>query len=136
MTPSKPYFVRAVYDWVIDNDCTPFVAVNANMPSVDVPREHVEDGQITLNLAPSAITHLHMDNHLIQFSARFGGVARNISVPIGAVLGIYAKENGQGMAFPDADEYQEDNGLHADTDPNPEPQPPRPSGRPSLKVVK
>ena len=132
MTPSKPYFLRAVYEWIIDNDCTPFVAVNAEMPAVEVPLEHVEDGQITLNLSPTAIANLHMDNHLVQFSARFGGVSRDICVPINAVLGIYAKENGQGMAFPENEEFYEEN----DADLEPDPEPPRPSGRPSLKVVK
>ncbi len=132
MTPSKPYFLRAVYEWIIDNDCTPFLAVNAEVPSVEVPQEHVEDGQITLNLSPSAIADLHMDNHLIQFSARFGGVSRSIVVPINAVVGIYAKENGQGMAFPEVDEYYEE----IDTEFDPDPNPPKPSGRPSLKVVK
>lgn len=132
MTPTKPYFLRAVYEWIVDNDCTPFVAVNAEMPSVIVPREHIEDGQITLNMSPSAIVNLHMDNHLIQFEARFGGVSRTISVPVGAVLGIYARENGQGMAFPDAEEHFE----QLDVDNEPKPEPPRPGRKPSLKVVK
>ena len=132
MTPSKPYFLRAVYEWIVDNDCTPFLAVNATLPSVEVPQEHVEDGQITLNLSPTAIVGLHIDNHLIQFSARFGGVARNISVPVGAVMGIYARENGQGMAFPEAEEFYEEDS----SDNDPDPQPPKPSGKPSLKVVK
>lgn len=132
MTPTKPYFLRAVYEWIVDNGCTPFVAVNATMPSVIVPREHVQDGQITLNLSPTAIVNLRMDNHQIQFEARFGGVSRSISVPVSAVLGIYAKENGQGMAFPDAEEYFEN--TQSRTEPDPEP--PRPGGKPSLKVVK
>ena len=131
MTPTRPYFLRAVYEWILDNDCTPYLAVNATLPSVEVPPEHIEDGQITLNLSPSAIVGLTMDNYGVQFSARFSGVARNISVPIAAVIGIYAKENGQGMAFPE----EEFASIDDETDP-PEPTSPPPAGKPQLKVVK
>lgn len=122
--------MRAVYEWIVDNDCTPYLAVNTTVPAVEVPTEHIVDGKIILNLSPAAIANLLISNESIQFSARFAGVARNIHVPMRAILGIYAKENGQGMAFPE-DEYVdgEDNNQEP-------PEPPRPSGRPSLKVVK
>lgn len=130
MTPTRPYFVRAVYDWILDNNCTPYIAVNALLPGVQVPLEHVIDGKIILNLETTAIADLNMTNEAIEFSARFAGVARVIYIPMVAVLGVYAKENGQGMAFT-IEEYE-----HEDSD---EPEPPKPSrstGRPSLKVVK
>jgi stringent starvation protein B len=112
MTPSRPYFLRAVFDWLLDNGCTPFLAVNADFPAVEVPAEFIEDGQITLNISPSAVANFHMDNEFIMFNARFSGVSRSITVPIGAVLGIFAKENGQGMAFPDEPAYLD--GVEAD----------------------
>lgn len=131
MTPTRPYFLRAVYQWIVDNDCTPFLAVDAQLPGVNVPQEFVEDGQITLNLAPSAIAYLQMENSHIEFSARFSGTPRNIYIPMAAVLGIYARENGQGMAFPE--EYDD---LPPSDDEGPEPpEPPKP-GRPNLTVVK
>ena len=128
MTPTRPYFLRAVYEWIVDNDCTPYMAVNATIPSVQVPSEHVVDGKIILNLSPGAIANLHISNESVEFGARFSGVARNIFVPMSAVLGVYAKENGQGMAFP-LDEYD-------DVIVEPDPEPPKPTGRPTLKVVK
>ncbi|CBL44240.1 Stringent starvation protein B [gamma proteobacterium HdN1] len=99
MTSMRPYFVRAIYEWILDNQFTPYLLVNAMLPSVQVPTEHVRDGRIILNLAPSAIRGLVMDNDRVEFSARFGGVARTLYLPISAVLAIYAKENGRGMFF-------------------------------------
>ncbi len=130
MTPSRPYFIRAVYEWILDNDLTPYLLVNANYPMVQVPTEFVSEGKIILNLMPSAIRNLHMGNDELEFSARFGGKARNVYVPIGAILAVYAKENGKGMFF-DENEMPppDDNGGGDDT-------PPKPSGKPSLKVVK
>lgn len=131
MTPTRPYFLRAVYQWILDNNCTPFLAVNAQLPGVSVPVEYVEDGQITLNISPSAVAYLQLENTHVEFNARFGGTPRNIYVPMAAVLGIYARENGQGMAFPD--EYDGD--IEEEYEPDEEPEPPKP-GRPQLKVVK
>lgn len=130
--------MRAVYEWIVDNDCTPFLVADVEAPNIVVPMEHAENGQIVLNISPSAVAGLQMDNDWVQFSARFGGVARQISVPVSAVLGIYAKENSQGMAFPDDSEY-EDVLLEESDDNDPEP-PKSPSGggngRAHLKVVK
>lgn len=142
MNSSRPYLVRALYEWIVDNDCTPHMLVNAEYPAVQVPQGFASDGQIVLNVSPNAVRHLHMDNEAVSFEGRFGGVAHTLYVPAGAILGIYARENGQGMVFElepplmeDGD--LEDEGVEPDDDGPPSGgQPPRPSGRPSLKVVK
>lgn len=102
--PTRPYLVRAIYEWAQDNGFTPYLLVNADEPNVNVPRQHVKDGQIVLNIAMHAVQHLHIENDAIHFSARFGGVPINIFVPMRSVLGLYARENGQGLFF-DPQEY-------------------------------
>lgn len=129
MTSNRPYLIRALYDWLVDNGQTPYLLVNAEHSGTVVPGKFVEDGRIVLNIDPSAVSSLELGNEWITFSARFGGVAEEILVPPAAVQGIYAKENGQGMLFPDEDAV---NGEGPDDDPEPN----KPSGRPSLKVVK
>lgn len=129
MTPSKPYFLRAVYEWVNDNRMTAHLLVNADAKGVDVPRQYVQDGRIVLNISPGAVHGLMMSNEDVTFSARFGGTPLQIHVPVYAILAIYAKENGQGMFFDD------------EHDPEPEPEVPgedaaKPAQRPSLRVVK
>jgi stringent starvation protein B len=99
MTSSRPYLMRALYEWIVDNGCTPYVVVNASRDDVQVPQSYVKDSQIVLNVAPSAVMAFHLDNTAMQFNARFGGVSMQIYVPMSAVLGIYARENGQGMVF-------------------------------------
>jgi stringent starvation protein B len=99
MTSNRPYLIRAYYDWIVENECTPYLAVDAFFPGVEVPQEHVDDGQIVLNLTPRAITELVMNNTEISFSTRFGGVPSDIRLPVQSVMGIYARENGQGMIF-------------------------------------
>lgn len=142
MNSSRPYLVRALYEWIVDNDCTPHILVNAEYRAVQVPEGFATDGQIVLNVSPTAVRHLHMDNEAVSFEGRFSGVAHTLYVPVGAIMGIYARENGQGMVFDpevpslDDDELDmEEEGLDGDQPP-PGGQPPRPSGRPSLKVVK
>lgn len=131
MTSSRPYMIRALYEWIVDNGCTPYLLVDAHGPGVEVPQEHVnKDGQIVLNINPTAVKDLFIGLDKIQFNARFGGIPTDLVIPCGAVLGIYARENGQGMVF--------------EPDPNPQPPTPDPepdskdSGgkRPNLKVVK
>ena len=134
MNSSRPYLIRALYEWIVDNDCTPHLLVNAEFAGVQVPPGFASDGQIVLNVSPSAVRHLHMDNEAVSFEGRFGGIAHSLYVPAVVVLAIYARENGQGMVFDletpmAADEAPEDQGP-------PDDEPPRPSGRPSLKVVK
>jgi stringent starvation protein B len=95
---TKPYLIRALYEWCTDNGYTPYIAVKVQ-GSVSVPMEFVRNGDIVLNIAFTATSGLHMDNDAISFKARFGGVPRDIYVPISAIAAIYASENGQGMAF-------------------------------------
>ncbi len=136
MNSSRPYLLRALYEWIVDNDCTPHMLVNVEFPEVRVPAGYASDGQIVLNVSPSAVRHLHMDNDAVSFEGRFGGVAHSLFIPSGAVMAIYARENGQGMVFEvdapeagDLDDDPQDDGPTGG-------EPPKPSGRPSLKVVK
>ncbi|KIF59995.1 peptidase [Pseudomonas fluorescens] len=137
MNSSRPYLVRALYEWIVDNDCTPHMLVNSEYPAVQVPQGFASDGQIVLNISPSAVRHLHMDNDVVTFEGRFGGVPHSLYVPISAILGIYARENGQGMVFDLELPMDDEEDIDPDDDsPPPSSEPPRPSGRPSLKVVK
>lgn len=99
MTSNKPYLIRAIYDWIVDNDLTPYILVNANYPSVQVPQEHVSGGEIVLNISPKACRGLHLENDRIVFTTRFSGQSVQIFVVPNAILAIYAKENGRGMEF-------------------------------------
>ena len=99
MSSSRPHIVRALYDWIIENGCTPYILVNAFADDVEVPQEHVKDGQIILNISPSAVQSLFIRSEAIDFDGRFAGIPKRVYVPISAVMGIYAKENGQGMVF-------------------------------------
>jgi stringent starvation protein B len=130
MTSNRPYLIRALYDWLVDNGQTPYLLVNAEHSGTVVPRAFVEDGRIVLNIDPTAVKDLELGNEWISFSARFSGVAEDILVPPTAVQGIYAKENGQGMLFPD------EGSKEGEGPDEPEPDPSRPGGRPTLKVVK
>ena len=105
MTSNKPYLIRAIYDWIVDNDFTPYLLVSAEHPSVEVPEEHVSGGRIVLNISPKACRGLHLDNDKILFTARFSGKSTQILLVPGAVLAIYAKENGRGMEF--GEEYDD-----------------------------
>ncbi len=100
MTSSRPYLLRALYEWIVDNDHIPYIVVDARQPGVVVPPEHVKDGQITLNIAPHAVQGLSLGNAEVRFSARFSGRAFTVSAPVQAVLAIYDRETGQGMGFP------------------------------------
>jgi stringent starvation protein B len=130
VTPSKPYVIRAIYDWIVDNNCTPHLLVDAESEGVEVPQDYVTDGQIVLNVSPSAVVNLQLSNESVSFSGRFGGVPVDIVVPVEGVVGIYARENGQGMIF------DEESDLDFDPEP-PETDPTPPSSdRPSLRLVK
>ena len=132
MTSNRPYLIRALYDWIVDNGLTPHLLVQATAERVQVPQQFVQDGRIVLNVGPTAVRALRLGNELIEFNARFGGTAMDVMFPPGSVLGIYARENGRGMLFPDDDSNSDEPGS-PDDEPSP-PQPPR--ERPSLKVVK
>jgi stringent starvation protein B len=128
MTPSRPYIMRALYEWIVDNDCTPYVLVDATSADVMVPQQFVKDGQIVLNISPGAVMDLNIGNDALAFNGRFGGVATDIYVPIIAVVGIYARENGQGMVFEPEESTEPPD--------EPPPDPIKPDSRPSLKIVK
>ena len=137
MTPTTPYLLRAIYEWCVDNGFTPYVAVRVN-EHTRVPMEHVRNGEIVLNVSADATRNLTLGNDLIQFSARFSGVSRELSIPIDAVTGIFAKENGQGLAFPQTEAAAEPVGEEAAAPapaPDEKPTPPT-GGKPRLQVVK
>ena len=98
-TSSRPYLFRGLYEWLLDNQLTPHVIIAADQPGVEVPVEQVQDGQLVLNISDTATRGLEMSNDALSFSARFGGVPRQIYVPMAAVVAIYARENGAGMVF-------------------------------------
>lgn len=135
MNSSRPYLVRALYEWIVDNNCTPHILVNADYVGVKVPAGFAKDGQIVLNVSPSAVRYLQMENAAVSFEGRFGGVPQSLYIPIQALMAIYARENGQGMVFEVDGEDEEDAGPE-DDGPSGGSEPPRPAGRPSLKVVK
>ena len=126
MTPLKPYLIRAVYEWIVDNDLTPHLLVNADNNKGILPVDYIEDGKIVLNIRPQAVEALSLGNDLIEFNARFSGKPMTISASVNAVMAIYAKENGKGLVFD-----LENN----DGDVPPPPEQPTP-GKPSLRVVK
>ncbi len=155
LTARRPYLLRAFYDWLLDNQLTPHLVVDINLPGVQVPLEYARDGQIVLNIAPRAVGNLDLANDEVRFNARFGGVPRQVSVPMAAVLAIYARENGAGTMFEPEPAYEletnEQEGQEetmmsvidgdrpddaADNDHTPDDEPPPRGGRPSLRVVK
>ncbi|HET7798163.1 ClpXP protease specificity-enhancing factor [Nevskia sp.] len=127
----RPYLIRAIYQWTLDNGYTPYLLVAADQPGVSVPNAFVKDGKIALDIGGMAVRELNIDADPIFFSARFGGRPHDIVVPSGAVLAIYARENGEGIVFgePEAADSEGDA-------PEAPPEPPKPSGRPKLRVVK
>lgn len=143
----RPYLLRAMLDWMIDCGHTPHLIVDAAPEGVRVPKAYVKEGRIVLNISPNATQSLQIDGEAVSFNARFGGVAQVIHVPINAVLGIYARETGQGMVFSAEGEAGPGEGAPDAGPPAPPSTPPeggppggRPrggkGGRPSLKVVK
>lgn len=128
MLPRKPYFLRAMHQWITDSGATPYVVVDANLEGVEIPPGYAQDGKIVLNVSFAATQHLDIGGEYLEFDARFGGVSRHVRVPLSAVLAVYASENGQGMLF-DAEEEAA----------APTAEPTKPDGgpkKPSLKVVK
>jgi stringent starvation protein B len=128
MTPNQPYLLRAFYDWIIDNGLTPYMVVDVNFPHVQVPTQFVNDGQIVLNVSPSACVGFKMDAEWIEFQARFSGKPMTVSFPCCAVGAIYAKENGAGSVF-----------TVPETEPPQQPkknEPDKPTKKPGLRIVK
>ena len=156
MGPLRPYLVKAYFDWIVDNDMTPYLVVNAEFPHVDVPHQFVQDGQITLNISPSATGSLALGDEAVEFSARFSGKIQHLYVPMGAIIALFAKETGAGTGFPEEEAYavaeeameevfestNEPVGFSpqvvdsGDSDDDPEEPPPAKKGKPSLKVIK
>ncbi|MCI1899476.1 MAG: ClpXP protease specificity-enhancing factor [Enterobacter sp.] len=160
LSPRRPYLLRAFYEWLLDNQLTPHLVVDVTLPGVQVPMEYARDGQIVLNIAPRAVGNLELSNDEVSFNARFGGVPRQVSVPLAAVLAVYARENGAGTMFEPEAAYDEDvaslndedgstdsesetvmsviDGDKPDHDHNndPDDDPPPRGGRPALRVVK
>ena len=128
MTSSRPYMIRAMYEWIVDNNCTPYVLVNAMAKGVQVPQQYVEGGQIVLNIAPGAVVNIELSNEFMRFSARFGGMPTDVFVPTAAVRGLYARENGRGMVFDEED--------FTPVDPDPAAPTPLNEKKPSLRIVK
>jgi len=106
-SPKRPYLLRAYYDWLLDNNFTPYLVVDATYYGVDVPQDYVKDGQIVLNLSPSAVGNLALGNEAVEFSARFQGIPRSLYIPMGAIIAIYARENGDGVMFEPESYYDE-----------------------------
>ncbi len=159
LTPRRPYLLRAFYEWLLDNQLTPHLVVDVTLQDVQVPMEYARDGQIVLNIAPRAVGNLELANDEVRFNARFGGVPRQVSVPLAAVLAIYARENGAGTMFEPEAAYDEDvaslndddndasgfesetvmsviDGDKPDHNDDPDDEPPPRGGRPALRVVK
>lgn len=99
MRSSRPYLAKALYEWLVDNELTPYLVVDATQPGVEVPRQFVQNGQIVLNVAPAAVRDFFMENQAIGFNARFGGQPMQVMIPTPALMAIYARENGAGMVF-------------------------------------
>ncbi|MFL1404066.1 ClpXP protease specificity-enhancing factor [Marinobacter sp. M1N3S26] len=137
MTSSRPYLVRAFNEWILDNHCTPHIVVDASIQGVQVPADHVANGQIVLNISPSAVKALAIGDEALEFSARFGGVPMQVYIPLPAVMAIYARENGEGMVFgSEPGSPDPDGGKSRESERDTKDDSGRPSGRPSLKVVK
>ncbi|QZN96170.1 ClpXP protease specificity-enhancing factor [Symbiopectobacterium purcellii] len=160
LSPRRPYLLRAFYDWLLDNQLTPHLVVDVSLPGVMVPMEFARDGQIVLNIAQRAVGGLELADDSVRFNARFGGVPRQVYVPMAAVLAIYARENGAGTMFEPEPAYELDNLTDTqgealtpgvvmsvvdneqqdnvtETNPPDDDPPPAPrGGRPSLRVVK
>lgn len=126
MTSLKPYLIRSIYEWITDNQFTPYLLVNAVDGNAVVPQQFVEDGRIVLNIRTEAVQGLVLGNDIIEFNARFSGKAMHIVVPVASVLAIYTKENGKGMVF-DPEDGGTDDGTPAEK---------KPSGKPNLRVIK
>ncbi|EOV9629822.1 ClpXP protease specificity-enhancing factor [Cronobacter dublinensis] len=158
LSPRRPYLLRAFYEWLLDNQLTPHLVVDVTQPGVLVPMEYARDGQIVLNIAPRAVGNLELANDEVRFNARFGGVPRQVTVPLAAVLAVYARENGAGTMFEPEAAYDEamaslndensaeepetvmsviDGDKPDDAEDNgPDDEPPPRGGRPALRVVK
>lgn len=139
MTSHRPYLLRALYEWIAENGMTPHLLVDATQPRVQVPPHTIKDGKVVLNIAARAVGKLELGNDAVRFTARFGGVSHAVNVPISAVLAIYARETGQGMALPDDlpnSSSPDDEPPTTPDEPGPEDGAPSPRRSGHLRVVK
>lgn len=138
MTPNRPYLLRAFYEWIVDNNCTPYLVVDATVAEVKVPMQFVQNGQIVLNILPSAVSNMQLGNDAVSFNARFGGKPFALYIPVQAVLAIYARENGAGTVFT-LEEEEDEAEIFSENlamDSSDDPEPPKPKKGAHLKVVK
>lgn len=135
MLSSRPYLVRAVNEWIVDSGLTPHLLVDAEQPGLEVPQSSIQDGRVVLNISPGAVRDLLIDSEMVTFVARFDGVSQAVTVPMGAVEAVYARENGRGMMFPVDEEDEggtdEQGAGGSDGDDKPDRK-----SKPNLKVVK
>lgn len=130
MKSSRPYLARALYEWLLDNELTPYFVVDATLSGVEVPRQFVQNGQIVLNVAPTAVRDLFMENQAIGFNARFGGQPMQVMIPMPALIAIYARENGAGMVFGHEPELSEESESFGDVEGED-----KSSGKPELSLT-
>jgi len=128
MLPSRPYLIRAIYEWISDNGLTPYLLVNVQVPGCQIPEQHVNEGKIILNIRDEAVQDLQLGNEWVTFNARVSGVPMEVNIPIQAVLAIYARENGQGMGWDEVNEDNDSDAPHASTKKKPR--------KPHLTIVK
>lgn len=133
MTSNRPYLLRAMHEWIVDNGMTPYLLVDAHHEGLQVPPSSVKDGRVVLNVASRAVAHLQLGNREVTFMARFGGVSHSVVVPVSAVLAVYAQETGQGMGLP-PDEGEVAPPQDPSGGPGPTPDPPKRGGH--LRIIK
>lgn len=133
MLVQRPYLMRAFYNWIVDSECTPHVIVDATKPNVEVPEQFIENGKIVLNIAPRSVLAFSLDDNALSFNARFSGQAMQVYVPLYAIEGIYARENGAGTIFPEEPAYEAIEALASNKRSNVSKSEPK---KPTLTVVK
>lgn len=138
MNSSRPYLVRAFFEWILDNELTPYLVINTQDEAVEVPKAYIEEGRIILNISPDSVRNLFITNDYLEFSARFGGVEHAVYAPIRSVQAIYAKENGRGMVFKeeDGDDGDEGGGGPSQERGSSKDRAQRKRGKPILSIVK
>jgi len=134
MTSQKPYLIPALYEWILDNNCTPYIVLSTKYPEVQIPQHFYQQEQLVLNLSPNAVKNLHMDNVALSFDARFNGIARSLYIPFAAISSIYANETGQGMMF--VQEIENNHEPEPTPPTSPAPKPSKKTNKPVLKLVK
>lgn len=137
MTSSQPYLLRALNEWIVDNGATPQILVDSTHPELNIPDAVRTGDKVVLNISPSAVVDLEIDNEYVSFVARFGGVSHAVLVPVEAVQAIYARESGQGMMFPEPEQERDETGEAPRSDDSGDGKQAGPKrGKPNLKVIK